>query len=427
MKKTSAANPAQQASSFGPIFIIGVLFFVFGFITWLNSVLIPYLKLACELNNFESYLVAFAFYMAYLVMAVPSSFVLKKTGFKNGMALGLLVIGAGALLFIPAALTRNYAIFLTGLFVQGTGLAVLQTASNPYVTILGPIESAAKRISIMGICNKVAGAIAPLILATVALKDADGLKHRLLTMSVSEKQTELNLLAHRVIIPYIIILISLIILAVLVWRSSLPEIETEAEEESQVNAPTNATSVFQFPNLTLGVVALFLFVGVEVLAVDSVINYAGSLGIPLSTAKYFTTATLAGMIAGYFVGIFCIPKVFSQAAGLKVSAIIGVVFSLAVLFTSGFTSVLFVSLLGIANALMWPAIWPLAIDGLGKFIKIGSSLLIMSISGGALIPLLYGRLSDIFNPHEAYWILLPCYIFIGWYAAWGYKIKAKTT
>jgi len=418
-----------------PVYIIGALFFVFGFVTWLNSVLIPYLKIACQLNNFESYLVAFAFYIAYLVMAIPSAWALKATGFKNGMSLGLLIMGVGALIFIPAALTRIYGLFLTGLFVQGTGLAILQTASNPYITILGPLESAAKRISIMGICNKVAGSLAPIILGAVTLKGADLIQKKLLTLSFSDKQAELSALAHRVILPYIVILVVLIILAVLIYFSTLPEIDTNAEKDIAGQGTARQTSILQFPHLLLGVVTLFLYVGAEVMAGDSVISYGASQGIPLSTAKFFTTCTLICMIAGYIVGIISIPKYFTQAAALKVSAFIGVVFSLCAIFTSGYASVFFIALLGIANSLMWPALWPLAIGGLGRFTKIGSSLLIMGIAGGALIPLLYGFIVDRLvvagylksaAATAGYWILVPCYIMIAYYAIAGYKLKPKT-
>ena len=214
-----------------PLVIIGALFFVFGFVTWLSSVLIPYLQIACELNNFESYLVAFAFYISYFVMAVPSAWVLKKTGFKKGMAMGLLIVAAGSLIFIPAAMTRTYSVFLFGLFVQGAGLAVLQTASNPYVTILGPKESAARRISIMGICNGIAGALAPVILGAIVLSDADALTGRLKGMDALQKELELNALAQKVMLPYLIITLVLILLAFWVYKSSLPELEEETVEE----------------------------------------------------------------------------------------------------------------------------------------------------------------------------------------------------
>jgi len=416
---TGAKQPSQ--GGLNPIYIIGALFFVFGFITWLNSVLIPYLKIACELNNLEAFFVAFAFYIAYLVMALPSTWLLNKMGFKNGMAAGLVIIGLGALIFIPAALTRTYLLFLLGLFVQGAGLAVLQSASNPYITILGPIESAAKRISIMGIFNKVAGAIAPIILGAITLKDADQLKIRLLKMSVIEKQAELTTLAHKVILPYIIIIIVLVILAIAVYFSTLPEIDTDKEDTTTGALSANKKSIFEFPHLLLGVLTLFLYVGVEVLAGDSVINYANSIGIPLTTAKFFATCTFSGMLLGYIVGIICIPRYFSQRSALKVSAVIGVIFSLVAIFTHGYVSVLFISFLGIANSLMWPALWPLAINGLGKFTKIGSSLLIMGVAGGGVLSILYGFLSDKFSPQQAYWILIPCYLFIGYYAILGYK------
>lgn len=406
-----------------PIAIIGALFFIFGFITWLNSVLIPYLRIACELNNFESYLVAFAFYISYLVMAVPAAIVLKSSGFKKGMSIGLIIIAAGALIFIPAAITRTYTLFLLGLFVQGSGLALLQTASNPYITILGPIESAASRISIMGICNKLAGAIAPVVLGAIALKDADKLKVRLVSMSVSEKSSQLNELAGRVITPYIIIVVVLLILSLWIYRSSLPEVDTDREDDAVAAANTSKVSVFQFPHLLLGVLTLFLYVGAEVLAGDSIISYGSSQYIPLSTAKFFTTCTLTAMIAGYIVGIISIPKYLSQEKALKLSAILGIILSVAAVSTSGYTSVLCIALLGLANSLMWPAIWPLALAGLGRFTKVGSSLLIMGIAGGAIIPLIYGRLADSFSPQEAYWILVPCYASILFYSTLGHKIR----
>ncbi|PSR55216.1 glucose/galactose MFS transporter [Adhaeribacter arboris] len=419
-------SPAKaNANYLRSIVIIGALFFIFGFVTWLNSVLIPYLKIACELNNFESYLVAFAFYISYLVMAIPSAWVLKLTGFKKGMSVGLLIMAVGAATFIPAAMTRQYALFLLGLFIQGTGLAILQTASNPYITILGPLESAAKRISIMGICNKVAGALAPIILGAIVLQDADALSARVRSMDAVQKAAELNELAARVITPYLIMVGVLIVLAVMIYFSGLPEVDTDQEDETVAAANVRKTSVFQFPHLLLGVLTFFLYVGVEVMAGDTVISYANNYQqIPLTVAKFFTTYTLIAMIVGYIVGIICIPKYFTQDKALKVCAIIGVIFSLAAIFTSGFVSVLFISLLGLANSLMWPALWPLALADLGRFTKIGSSYIIMAISGGAIIPLLYGKLGDIINLQQAYWIMVPCYLFIWYYAVAGHKIRS---
>lgn len=422
---TSAAALAPSASSqqARSIVIIGALFFIFGFVTWLNSVLIPYLKISCELSNFEAYLVAFAFYISYLVMAIPSAWVLKATGFKKGMSAGLLVMGVGALLFVPAALTRTYGLFLLGLFVQGTGLAVLQTAANPYITILGPRESAAKRISIMGICNKVAGALAPIALGAVALKDADALVKRLGSLSPAAKAAELDALAARVVTPYLLMLGVLVILATLIYFSSLPEIDTDHEDEAVAAANTNKSSVFHFPHLILGALAMFFYVGVEVIAGDTIISYGASQGIALATAKFFTTCTLVAMIVGYGIGIVAIPRFISQEKALQVSAVTGVLFALGALFTTGYTSVLFISLLGLANSLVFPAIWPLAIAGLGRFTKLGSSLLIMAIAGGAVLPPLYGLLADHFTAQHAYWLVIPCYLFLLFYGVAGHKIR----
>ncbi|MEP7170486.1 MAG: MFS transporter, partial [Bacteroidota bacterium] len=273
------------------IFILGTLFFIFGFVTWLNGTLIQYLKIACELNNFESYLVAFAFYISYFVTAIPSSWVLKKTGFKKGMMIGLLVMAGGALLFIPAAQTRTYGLFLTGLFIIGTGLSILQTASNPYITILGPHESAAKRISIMGICNKVAGTLAPIILGAIVLSDSDTLVKTLQEMNAADKIIKLNELASRVILPYTIMAVVLAGLAMMIRFSNIPEIETEAENENSSAEKIKHTSIFQFPNLVLGVVSIFLYVGVEVMAGDTIGPYGQHQGIALSVAKNFTAYT----------------------------------------------------------------------------------------------------------------------------------------
>jgi FHS family L-fucose permease-like MFS transporter len=417
---------STKKTTLSPIFIIGMLFFIFGFITWLNSVLIPYLKLACELTTVEAYLVTTAFYISYFVLAIPSAGILKITGFKKGMSVGLGVIAVGALIFIPAALTRYYGLFLLGLFVQGSGLALLQTASNPYITILGPPESAAKRISIMGICNKVAGALAPIILGAITLKNADGLKERLATMAPTAKVAELNELASRVILPYIVIVIVLVILAVVIYYSSLPEVDTDQEDESTAISNSGKTSITQFPHLLLGVLTLFFYVGVEVIAGDTIINYGSTQGIALGTAKFFTTGTLVFMLVGYGVGILCIPKYLSQEKAMKLSAGLGLILSAVAILTTGYVSVGAIALLGLANSLVWPAIWPMALAGLGRFTKIGSSLLIMGIAGGAIVPLAYGALAQVLNPSYGYIILIPAYLIILYYAISGHKVgKAK--
>jgi len=406
-----------------PIMIIGALFFVFGFITWLSAVLVPYLKIACELNNFQSYLVAFSFYIAYFFMSVPSGWLLERTGYKNGMTAGLVIMAAGSLLFIPAALTRTYGLFLTGLFIQGSGMARLQTASNPYVTIIGPIESAAKRISIMGICNGVAGVMAPAILGFITLNGADEIVQKITAMTIEQRAAELDSLAARVIIPYILIMISLLLLAVFLYFSKLPDIDGEEENASADEAGINKTSIFQFPHLLLGVFTIFLYTGVEVIAGNTIISYGVFLDIPIATAKFFSSFTIFAMLVGYVAGIIAIPKYLEQKNALIISAVMGLVFAIMAIFTTGFTSVMFIALLGLANSLMWPSIWPLAITELGRFTKIGSSMMVMAISGAAVLPLLYGRIADISTPKTAYWIVIPIYLFVMYFAISGHKIR----
>lgn len=411
--------------------IIGVLFFVFGFVTWLNGTLIPFLKLACQLtSDTQAFFVTFAFYMAYFFLAIPSSYILKLTGFKNGMALGLLVMAVGSLVFVPAAGSRSFALFLCGLFVQGMGLALLQTASNPYISIVGPIESAAKRISIMGICNKVAGMLSPIILGTLVLKNASSIEEQIKTAgSTDEKAKLLQELASRVITPYIVMAVVLFLLAIMIQKSSLPEIDVEKEEAVSDNTQQK-TNVFQFKHLMLGVLCLFLYVGVEVMAGDAIGAYGRQLGMPLDETKYFTTFTLLSMLTGYIIGIIAIPKYISQQNALAISAITGIIFSTAVFFSTGYTAITFIALLGLSNALMWPAIFPLAIDQLGKFTKIGSALLIMGIAGGAIVPLVYTSLRDnkILSNHAAFLIcMLPSYIYILYYSVKGYAAGKIST
>lgn len=289
------------------------------------------------------------------------------------MALGLLVMAVGAFIFVPAAKSRAYELFLLGLFVQGTGLALLQSAANPYITILGPMESAAKRISIMGICNKVAGALAPIALGAIALRDIDSLSVRIENMDPSRRMAELDLLSGRVITPYLFIAVILAGLAIMIYYSALPEVEIDEEDASLAASNQSKTSIMHFPHLLKGTLVMFMYIGVEVIAGDTVISYGLEQGIPAATSKFFTTYTLIAMILGYLIGIITIPKYLSQEKAMQISGILGIILGIAAIFSDGFISVLFISLLGLANALVFPAIWPLALAGLGRFTKMGSS------------------------------------------------------
>jgi len=431
----------KKSNTLVPIVIIAGLFFIFGFVTWINGALIPFMKTINELTDAQSYLVASASYISFVVMALPASYILNKIGYRKGMSLGLIIMAIGALVFIPAAEARTYWVFLAGIFIQGVGMTILQTAANPYITILGPIESGAKRIAIMGIANKTAGALGSLIFGALLLSGIDEVKDKLGTVSLEEKSQLLDTMADSVFLPYLVMAAVLFVLGILIRKAPLPHVEAAPLEESAEGESTK-TSIFQFPHLWLGVLTLFVYVGAEVIAGDTIIAYGISLGIPVGEAKFFTTLTLMAMVATYALGVFLIPKYVSQGTALKVSATLGLIFSVCILLTTGFTSVLFVAALGIANALVWPAVWPLTLDGLGKFTKTASALLIMAISGGAIIPPLYGRLVDAgkeelivngINEAEAlsisatssYWVLIPCYAIILFFAIWGHKTGMK--
>ena len=433
MKNPVSVSSLTQRDTQISIMLIGMMFFIFGFVSWANSILIPYFKIACELTNFKAYLVTFAFYISYFIMSVPASYVLKSIGFKKGMMLGFWIMSIGAFIFIPAAMNRAYPIFLLGLFTLGTGLAILQTAANPYITLLGPKESAAQRISIMGICNKGAGILAPLVFAAVILKATDSdLFKNLEHMTGADRNLALNELIQRVIVPYFCVGILLFLLGLAVRFSPLPEIDTDQENDIVTQVNSQKTSIFQFPHLILGAVAIFLHVGTQVIAIDTVIGYAGSMNIQLMEAKIFPSFTLAATIFGYIIGIICIPKYISQVNALRTCTILGLLFSFGILMTSGNVelaglkvdiSICFVVLLGLANSLIWAGIWPLALDGLGKFTKIGASILIMGLCGNAILPLFYGYFADLYDLKLAYAVLIPCYLYLIFYAIKGHKIR----
>jgi FHS family L-fucose permease-like MFS transporter len=415
------------------IFIIGLLFFIFGFVSWVNSILIPYFKIACQLSNFQSYLVTFAFYISYFVMSVPSSYLLKRVGFKKGMMAGFWVMAAGAFIFVPAALTRTYEVFLLGLFTIGAGLAVLQTAANPYITVLGPKESAARRISIMGICNKGAGILAPLIFAAVILKATDtDLFKELGTMNETAKNAALDELIRRVILPYTCVGTVLFFLGLMVRYSPLPEINTEEESVEVATANQGKKTIFQFPHLILGALGIFLHVGTQVISIDTIIGYATSMDVSLMEAKVFPSYTLFATICGYLLGITFIPKFITQVNALRACTVLGILLTVLIIYSRGRVtflnhttdvSIWCVVLLGFANSLVWAGLWPLALDGLGRFTKLGASIMIMALSGNAIMPLFYGYFADLYNVRYAYSILFPCYLYLAFYAFYGHKIR----
>jgi glucose/galactose transporter len=389
------------------------LFALFGCVTWLNGVLIPFLKLVCQLDTFAALLVTFAFYIAYFVMALPSARVLAITGYRRGMALGLGIMAVGAVSFVPAALLRSYGVFLTGLFVQGTGLCLLQTAANPYVIILGPHASAARRVSIMGVCNKLAGAISPMLLGALVFAD---LGHDE-TLGRGLDAAALTRLSYRLILPYIAMAVVLVVLAIGVERCGLPEPREPPAELDRRDGGRFRWS--RHPLLIFGFWALFFEMAVEVIAGDTIVLYGQALHFPIQTARFFASLTLMAMVIGYLLGIALIPKRVSQERALALSAGLGIVLTIAIALTHGIGSVLFVASLGFANAVLWPAIFPLALTGLGEHTKTGAAIMIMAIIGGAVVPPGYGLLARLVGNQMGYLALVPMYAVMLSYALYA--------
>ncbi len=421
----------QSSNYYYQLGIIGMLFAVFGFITWLNGILIPFLKKSCELTDQQSFFVATAFFAAYFFLALPSSWILQKLGTKNGMAIGLTIMAVGCVVFIPAAEARSYPMFLTGLFIQGMGLALLQTASNPYLSVIGPIESAATRISIVGICNKLAGIAANLLFGAVLLKNVDAIQNQIdTTTDAAVKTGLLNELSGRVVMPYTAMTVFLLIIALVIKRSSLPDISEQVSEDGDTEFSRTKTSIFQFPHVWLGALAIFMYVGAEVMAGDLITVYGKNLGFSTDTSRFFTSFGLGGLLVGYVLSIFLIPKYVKQERWLAISAILGMVLTVGSYFASDSMAVACLAALGFANAVMWPAIFPLGIRDIGRFTNTGSALLIMGIVGGALIPPFYGWLYESsglgLDFRSAFlFIMLTCYAYILWFGRQGHKVGFK--
>ncbi|MDC0601755.1 sugar MFS transporter [Aliiglaciecola sp.] len=426
----------QSHSTLVPMLIIGILFFVFGFITWLNGALIPFLQIVCELTESQALLVAFSFYIAYFLMALPMSWVLDKVGYKNAMVLGLALIALGCLLFIPAAYSRAFSVFLVAQFIVGSGLTILQTASNPYIVKIGPQETAAVRISVMGLLNKFAGFLAPIIFTVLVLGEFAGVSAQsIAALSEDQRLQQIIALSDGLVLPYAYMAIALFVLAVGLKYSSLPDLVLEKPAEDSLSGD----KLSSHPQLVLGVITLFLYVGVEVIAGDTIGLFGSQLGVANATS--LTSYTMAFMVLGYLMGLALIPRYLDQAQALSFSAILGVILSIWIVFADNDSTTIsailwgwmgvqlvpdtiaLIAILGFANALVWPAVWPLALDGLYNLTAKGSALLVMGISGGAVLPMVYGFLAESLDSQTAYWMMLPCYGFILFYALKGHKIR----
>lgn len=406
--------------------MLGCLFFVFGLVSWVNSILIPYFKIACELKSgVQTYLVTFAFYIAYLVMTVPAAFLLRWTGYKKGTMIGLWIMAAGAMLFWPAAMTRTYGLFLLALFTIGTALAILQSVANPFVTIIGPYESAAKRISVMGICNKFAGIIAPLVFAAAVIRPQDKEVMDLVEAGLLDglaKEAALDGMIRGVIVPYVVLAVLLFAFGIIFYKSPVQDINPNSANSSG-SSNGDRKSIWSYPYLVLGVIALFCHLGSQQISVSTIIGYAQSTGMNLEAAKVFPSYTLGCILIGYLLGVFFIPKYISQQKSLVVCTVTGLVLSMLVLVLPQKASIWSLVLLGIPNSLIYAGIWPLAIRGLGRWTSLGSSLLVMALCGNAVLPLIYGYVSDHAGLQESYWLLIPCFAYMIFYAVYGYKIE----
>lgn len=404
MKKTD--NLGNWKSFVLPMIIVAALFSILGFAVGINAFFVPFLKAAFHISTAKSYLVTTATFSAFIIFGIPSGKILKSAGYKGSMVVAFLLMAAGMLLIVPAAKWISFPLFLLALFVNGMGQTLLNTSVNPYITILGPEKSAAQRISIMGTCNKLSFGFAPVVLAVF--------------MDTS------NVQLNDAVNPFYIIAGILVLLGVFSWFAPLPEVKAVDEDEIYTASvyANSKNSILQFPHLLLGALAIFLYVGVEMIALASINDYAIESG--LSSPERFAGYTSAAYVIGYFLGILLIPKVLSQINAMISCAVIGIGASLLIVFLPATISIYFVASLGLANSLIWPAIWPLALADLGKFTKSGSSFLVMGIAGGGLVPPVLGLLKDYYSSYQqAYWMILPIYLFFLFYAVKGYKIRTK--
>ncbi|HSD15715.1 MAG TPA: sugar MFS transporter [Thermomonas sp.] len=426
MSTSSSAVPSSNVShgQLDSIAIIGALFFIFGFVTWLNGPLITFAQLAFDLDEVNAFLILTAFFLSYFFLAIPSSWILKRTGMKKGLALGLFTMATGAALFGEFCTQRWYPGALGGLFVIGGGLALLQTAVNPYISILGPIESAAQRIAVMGICNKIAGMLAPIAIGMLVMDGIGDLSAQVAAADPATKEQLLDAFAAKIHAPYLAMAGLLALLAIGVLFSPLPEIDPKtANATAASDDVAGERGILHFPHLWLGALCIFAYVGAEVMAGDAIGAYGAAFGLPLDHTKFFTSFTLGAMLLGYAAGLLAIPRFVSQQDYLKWSAVLGVLLVVGAFATTGYASVGFVAALGFANAMMWPAIFPLAIKGLGRHTELGSALLVMGIVGGAIIPRLFAGLKQDHDFQLVFLLLMvSCYLYILFFAVRGHRV-----
>ena len=400
----------EQKNFFIPMAFIGLMFFTCGFALGINSLLVPVLKVSMQVTSMKAYMLIGATFLPFLIFGYPAGMLISKIGYKHTMASAFAMFSLAFAVFILSAKEESFILFLVASFACGTANTFLQSAINPYVTILGPTESAAQRISIMGMINKLAWPVSPLFIAFV-VGNSDHIAVADLTK------------------PFAVIIGLFVLLGVISFFAPLPEVKAVGEgnkeedaESQKVAAYANSKhSIFQFPHLVLGSLAIFFYVGVETIVLGTLIDYANELG--LSHPENYSWIGPISISVGYLSGIILIPKHLSQTRALQICSLIALAGTALVVFLPGTLSIYCIGIMALGCSLMWPAFWPLALMDLGKFTKEGSSLLTMGLIGGAVITVLFGLLKDIADIQWAYSICLVSFTYIVFYAFKGYKLR----
>ncbi len=404
-----------------PFILITSLFFVWGIANNLNGILIPHLRKALQLSNVQSSLVDTAVYLAYFLMAIPAGMIIKKFGYKKGIIVGLLLFAGGALLFLPAANMRAYEVFLIGLFILGCGLTILETAANPYATRLGAPESATTRLNLAQSFNGLAVFVAPVLGTMFILSGKSFNKEQLDMMPDAEKIAYLSGEANSVKMPYLILGCFLILLALVFYFIQLPELEEKTEKKSS----GGIFATLKYPHLKWAVIAQFFYVGAQVCVTSFFIRMAMSGGgINETTAGYYLGVYGLLFMIGRFAGTF-IMRYVEPARLLSIYAIVCIILSGVAILAAGKFVVLALGGLGFFMSIMFPTIFSLGITDLKEDTKPASSLIVMSIIGGAIFPVIMGKIIDSSgdNIQTGYVIPFLCYFFILYFGLAGHKIQ----
>lgn len=404
--------------------VLTSLFFMWGFITCLNDILIPHLKAVFTLNYTQAMLIQFCFFTAYFVMSLPSGYIVEKIGYKKGIVLGLIIAGIGCLMFYPAAGTRSYGLFLTAFFVLASGITLLQVAANPYVTILGKPETASSRLNLTQAFNSLGTTIAPIfgsmLILSVAVKSTEALS----SMSAEDLAAYQLTEAAAVQNPYVILALVLFAIAGVFAVIKLPVIEAAAPAEISGSAMDDRASAWKYPHLILGAVGIFVYVGAEVSIGSFLVNFLGEkniAGLAEADAGKYVSFYWGGAMIGRFVGAAIMQKL-NPGKVLGVASLVAALLVVITMLSSGSLAMWLILSVGLFNSIMFPCIFSLGVAGLGKHTGQGSGILCMAIVGGALIPLLQGFLADSIGIQKAFFIPVLCYLFIVYYGYKGHKI-----